>query len=179
MKNPKYLLLPLIFIFIGCAMITFKKSNPFPNVDIPGMENKTIALLISSDVKNKFKTQPTGGGCKGLHLKNWHTSLKNGFNNAYKDSFKVIDSPDNADYVIKLLRTTPFLEVTTMYGTGAAAACGVNITYKARLLHNGKAIKSSAHTVMAKQRAGKVKMNLKSALESMYEIMTKDFFNGE
>ena len=179
MKNLKYLFLPLLFIFMGCSTINLKESNPLPNVDILGMENKTIALLISTDIQNKFKTQPTGEGCKGLHLKNWHTSLTNGFNNAYKDSFKIINSPDNADYVIKLLRTTPFLEVITMYGAGAVTTCVLNITYKARLLHDGKAVKSSAHTVMAKQREGEIEMNLKSALESMYEIMTKDFFNGE
>lgn len=179
MKNLKYLLPVLLFIFMGCSTISLKESNPFPNVDILGMKNKTIALLISPDIKNKFKTQPTGEACKGLHLKDWHTSLINGFNNAYKDSFTIIYYPDNADYVIKLLRTTPFLEVITMYGAGAVTTCVINITYKARLLHEGKAVKSSAHTVMAKQREGEIEMNLKSALESMYETMTKDFFIGE
>lgn len=171
----KIIALPIIFgLMSGCTTVfTVGSLDPKPNVDVLGYEGKTISLDISNKIKNDFIV-PQKNNCLGLDISDFKNSLNKGFEYAYDDSFSVVPQGSDSDYKIKLLSIQPYGEVTAVNGNGAAVSCAIDIKYKARLEVNGKAIMSSSETVESKTRRG---FNLESAIESMYEVMSKEFFS--
>ncbi len=110
--------------------------------------------------------------------------MENGFNNAF-DEFNIAKSKKDARLTVYIKKADPVHEVTkaavNQYGDMISAAVIVQITYQARLLdRNGNVLRRSSNTVTSKRasmRANEIPSLVGSAIESMYEVIAKDFFD--
>ena len=163
----------------GCAM-NIQMANPRPNVNID-KSTKTLALVFGSQVGDTFKVD-NARPIRPATVHDWHQTLKNGFTNAFGDSYKIVDGP--ADLVLTIKRAEPQLVLaaytTNGYGSMVSAAITGHITYAADLsTRDGQVVARSAGTVRAKNtamRASAGSQVLGDAVESMYETIAVDVF---
>ncbi len=180
MKQINLLLTVCMFGFLMSCSTTLQISDidPMPNIDLD-KKNKSIALVLGEGIKDKFATVSASGG-KGWTIDGWKDSLKIGFDNSYKEYFRVLPEKTIADFVLLIRRADFEWASFAVAANGISVAAHVQVTYQARLLSNdGNTIKKSSGTVSAKKSISsrrQLKGNIQSAIESMYEKITADCF---
>lgn len=168
-----------LFLITGCASLKVEKMNPYPNLNIASSD-KILGLELSPNIQNNFEI-PAKGGIKSASVAGWRDSLQNGFNNGFSDVYKLGSSASDSDLILKLTRADIEFAPSAVRADGTPVAIHVQILYKASLVDNttGETVKRAADTVVSKRsitRAGDTTEAVKSAVETMYEIIAAQFF---
>lgn len=151
--------------------------NPRPNINID-TSNQTIAISFGTQIIDEFRID-SGRGLKKADVVGWLQSLKNGFNNAFGDSYKVVDDKSTADIVLTILRAEPviaFGNYDRQFAEGATLSSVITqISYAANLeFKDSKLIQRTSGTVNSKKsilRPKEANAVFEDALESMYEAI--------
>lgn len=169
------LILPAIatLVFSGCASLDVDSFEPKPNIDVEG-EKLPTELKIADSVKDTYQVSARAG-VPSFKVLGWRQSLSKGFENGFAGPASNSLKPT----ILQLLRAD--LEFAAV-GTSKDGITGYNalVTFDARLLDgSGKILKRSTGTVKSKIVMVRVHQQddcARSATESMYEKIAKDFF---
>jgi len=167
-------------VFSGCAL-NVAATNPRPNFNIP-QSGKTLSLVLDTNIGDAF-TIPPSNGVTTTNVTGWHKTLRNGFENGFKDHYKLTGG--RTDLVLTLKRADMGFAPTSVlvdqrgenYG---AASIRSQIVYNAQLVSSdGTIIGSSANTAESKKSITDPKemsQSVGDAVESMYEIIADEIF---
>ena len=123
---------------------------------------------------------PTQNGINGGHVEGWRATLRNGYLYGFKDAFKLAaDAPADVTIVIDDAE----LEFVPTGVAGSAVMAGTaQVRYKAKLVDkNGATLRLAAGTAAAKKSStsrGEVTVLAASAIETMYEQLAQELFQG-
>jgi len=166
-----------VLFMTGCS-ISVDPVQPKPNVSLA--DGTTFQLEIVDSIQDTY-TLPSKNGLKSVNVVGWHSSLQQGFDN----SFGLNKAQSNILKVVlgrADLEFEPTAYLVNGYGDNlGAAGAQAQITYAAKLVSlDGKTIKSSNKTAVAKKTfsSSNASESVQSAIESMYELIANDFFQG-
>jgi len=172
-----FILIAIIIILQGCAL-QVGLLNPKPNLDLK-KTNQSIHFVIDNGIQNSFYI-PKYSGIKKSKVTDWRTSLKNGFNNGFKDFYKINTAKTNSDFILKLLKTDVKFIPTSMSGYNNLTVLKVQIKFKAQLLNSaGEELNKVAGTAVSKKTInikGQENKVVENAIENMYKIISEKFF---
>lgn len=158
--------IPLFVVAVsGCGPLTYQQLHPRPNVALVGYEDKTISLAFGAQLQDSFETE-SARPCRGVIVSEWKATLKNGFNSAVSEAFKVTD--EKGDYTLTITTAEPSLTPAAVNAAGGVVACQFVVRYKA-VLEGPDGKKAQSGEAASKVRAGARPEALASAIEVMYE----------
>lgn len=183
-----------IILGLGCGSLQpliIPKTDPSPNVSMKLSEKKrSVSIVLADGILNEFEVSHKffGGRDRVWKMTSYRDSLQAGFQNGFKDYFKIVPQGSPSDLIVEISRADFRFVIDTVNGFGEAVLVRPNIEYRAVLKkRNGEPVKISAATVMSKitsefnYESGGIIMtidpeSIKSVIESMYEVMSKDMF---
>ncbi len=159
--------------------------NPRPNINIDP-STQTIALSLGKQITDEFRID-SGSGLKKTDVTGWLQSLKNGFNNAFSDSYKVVEDKSTADIVLTITRAEPIIAFGTYTKTLSASVSSssvlAHLTYSANLEYkDNKLIHRTAGTINSKKeilRPKEANAVFQDAIETMYEAMIPELLKKQ
>jgi hypothetical protein len=171
--------LPLLALFAvptaGCVM-SVPMLNPKPNVDLE-KRSASMHIEFAPAVEDKFKIPPQNG-MGAIEVTDWHQSLKNGLINGFGEAYTVMNGAPT-QLTLEMSEATPELTPAAVSGYYGVVAANAQVRYKARVVANSQVVCRSNGTVISKtavNNAQQVKDAVRSAVESMYEVISKECF---
>ncbi|TXK71967.1 hypothetical protein [Mesonia sp. K4-1] len=180
MKKSTVLIAILALILQGCGPLQVNLMNPNPNLDLIESKQKII-LLIDDGISNEFEI-PEKNGVRPINVTEWHSSLKKGFENGFKDYYTIVENKENADLILELTRADLEFVPAAISGSYGVVAINSQIDFKAILKNNNnEVLNSDAGTSVSKNatnQPSQVTSVVESSVESMYEILSKEIFEN-
>jgi hypothetical protein len=113
-----------------------------------------------------------------IDVTEWRQSLTNGFINGFGEAYQVLNGAPTA-LTLEFSDAIPELTPAAVSGYYGVVAANAQVRYKARVLANSQILCRSNGTVISKtavNNAQQVKDAVRSAVESMYEVIAKECF---
>jgi hypothetical protein len=176
-KNSSFLLFLGLMIIHGCAM-QIGSMDPAPKLNLT-KTNSTLYLDISNHIKNAFKI-PEYSGVKNSEVKDWHTSLRKGFENGFKNFYTISQNKDHADLIIRLNQTDVQFTPISVSGYQNSTTLKAEIGFEALLLNQNDKVLKKITDIATAQKTINVKGQeteaVKNAIEIMYQKIAGEFF---
>lgn len=180
MKKNTVLIAILALILQGCGPLQVNLMNPNPNLDLKESKQKII-LLINDGILNEFQI-PQKNGVRTTDVTEWHSSLKKGFENGFKDYYTIVENKEDADLILTLTRADLEFVPAAVSGSYGVVAINAQIDFKAILKNkNNEVLNSDAGTSVSKNSTNQPSQAtsvVESSVESMYEILAKEIFGN-
>ena len=161
----------------GCSM-SVPLLNPKPNIDLD-KSSQSMRLDLGTQVSDAFEIPPQNG-IRDVKVEHWHQTLVNGFVNGYGDAF-ALTTQSGAGLSLEITEAQPELTPAAVSGYYGVVAAQAQVRYKARVLQAKGVVCRSNGTVISKTAVNdpsQVKDAVRSAVESMYEVIAKECFEG-
>lgn len=171
-------ILPVFLMLIASAGCAFEvgQLNPSPNIAMTPRK-QSLHFQIAPEVKDRFQVELASSS---VEVTRWRMSLYAGYYNGLKDLFHLIKTPHQANYVIKVTKADLSFAPAAM-GEGGVAAFWAHVVFRASLMDSsGNVVRVSAGTAQAKSAfisKDKAHQGIRSALETMYEMMARQLFS--
>ena len=190
-------IIPVIGIILGLGCGTLQpliipQIDSRPNVSMKFSEKKkSISIVMSDEIRNEFEVSHKffwGGRDRLWKMTCYRDSLQTGFQNAFRDFFKIVPQGSSSDLIVEIVRADFKFVPDVVDATGNVVLVRPTIEYRAVLKKkNGEPVRMSAATALSKVpsefnfESGGIVMTIdpasvKSVIESMYEVMAKDLF---
>lgn len=162
-------------LFLGGCSVTVGRSASRPNIDL-AKQQSSLGLVLEPEVKDQFSVVINSP--ETVHVNEWRGTLEDGFRAGFAAAFQM--GSDATDLRIQLAEAELTYAPTAVGRNGATAAVEAQIRFKARLVDaQGQVLKRSNGTVSSKRSATsgpQVSGVTASAVESLYEQISRDFF---
>ncbi len=177
MKTNQLLLIVGFILLQGCAL-HIDTINPQPETTMH-KTGKSIKMEIGNGITDSFLL-PEYAGVKKSIVTNWHTSLKNGFNNGFNRYFEINEHPRKTDFILKLTKTELSFNPANVTGYSTTTFLNVDLNYQAVLLDGNNNILKKAEGHVRSDKTinvkGEEKEAVKNTIEKMYVQIADKFF---
>ncbi len=179
MKTKLFYLSIGIFILQGCALHV-GMVNPKPKLDLTG-NDKSLYLVIDESVKNTFVVDKYSG-VKKSKVTDWHASLRNGFENGFKNYFTLTQDKENNDFILKIAKAELKFIPVSINGYHPSTGLKAEIRFSAYLFDEikrdvtiiNKGVVTSDKIIRVKGQETEV---VENAIEKMYQKIEKEIFD--
>ncbi|WP_342377249.1 hypothetical protein NVS55_38220 [Myxococcus stipitatus] len=158
----------------GCS-VTVGRTPSRPNIDL-AQQASSLGLVLEPEVQDQFSVVINAP--ETVHVKEWRGTLEDGFRAGFASAFPM--GAAETDLKVQLAEAELTYAPTAVGRHGVVSAIEAQIRYKARLMDaRGQVLKRSTGTVSSKRSATsgrEVSGVTVSAVESLYEQLSRDFF---